>query len=55
MKCPHCGKEIGQWVAKEIGTIGGKTTLERHGSNHFKEMQRKAVEARKRNQKLVGK
>jgi general stress protein YciG len=41
MKCPHCNKDIGQWVAKEIGTMGGKTTYARHGKKQYSEMGKK--------------
>ena len=34
-------------MAKELGRLGGKATSSKYGSNHFRELQKKATEAKR--------
>ena len=39
-------KAIAEVVVKHNASIGGKTTLERHGAEHYRMLSKKGVEAR---------
>jgi hypothetical protein len=40
-------------LAKELGSRGGKQTLKRYGTDHYRQLQKKSVESRNRNKNLT--
>ena len=42
-------------VLRKAGRVGGKKTVEKYGKDHFKRMQQKSVEARRKNKALKNK